>query len=94
MEAWIVADPDALAAYCGQKFRNNALPKAQNLETVAKNDVAKALEEATRDTQKGSYHKIRHASDLLRLIDQEKVRKRCPRCARLFDTLLKLIQKG
>jgi hypothetical protein len=29
MEAWVVADPDALAAYYGQKFRNNALPKAQ-----------------------------------------------------------------
>jgi Domain of unknown function (DUF4276) len=26
MEAWIVADPDALAAYYGQRFRRNALP--------------------------------------------------------------------
>jgi hypothetical protein len=94
MEAWVIADPDALAAYYGQKFRKTALPKARNLETVAKDDVAKALEEATRDTQKGPYHKVRHASDLLKRIDRDKVQKRCPHCARLFDTLLKLIQKA
>jgi hypothetical protein len=93
MEAWVVADPNALVAYYGLKFRKNALPKAKNLETIAKDDVAKALAEASRNTQKGSYHKIRHASDLLKLIDREKVQKRCPHCARLFDTLLKLIQK-
>jgi hypothetical protein len=94
MEAWIVADPDALAAYYGQKFRRNALPKAQNLETIGKDDVAKALKEATCDTQKGTYHKIRHASDLLKKIDRTKVQKRCPRCACLFDTLIGLIQKA
>jgi hypothetical protein len=94
MEAWIVADPDALAAYYGQKFRRNDLPSSQDLETVTKDDVAKALEEATRDTQKGSYHKIRHASDLLTRIDREKVQKRCRHCARLFERLLKLIRKN
>jgi Domain of unknown function (DUF4276) len=56
--------------------------------------ATKALEEATRDTQKGAYHEIRLASDLLKRIDREKVRKRCPHCARLFDTLLRLIQHG
>ena len=36
MEAWIVADPDALSAYFGQGFQANALPRRPNLEEVEK----------------------------------------------------------
>jgi hypothetical protein len=63
-------------------------------KNVAKEDVAKALKEATCNTQKGPYHKIRHASDLLKRIDRTKVQQRCRHCACLFDTLLELIQKA
>lgn len=94
METWIVADPDALTRYYGRGFQRNELPEASNLEIVTKKDVAKALKEATRRTKKGVYQKIDHASDLLQEIDPEKVRKRCPHCARLFDRLLRLIQKA
>jgi Domain of unknown function (DUF4276) len=87
MEAWIVADALALATYYGQRFNANSLPKALNLETVPRTRLASALERATRSTQKGAYHKIRHASDLLQRIDRQKVQRRCPSCARLFDTL-------
>jgi hypothetical protein len=87
METWIVADPDALAVYYGQQFRRNALPRTQNLEEVAKRDIAKALERATHDTKKGDYHKIRHASALLKRIDPAKARRRCPSCERLFRDL-------
>jgi hypothetical protein len=92
MEAWIVADPDALTAYYGQHFRRNALPGSQNLETVARATIASALEQATQQTQKGAYHKIRHASDLLKRIDRQKVKQRCPSCARMFDALGHAIQ--
>jgi hypothetical protein len=91
MEAWIVADTEALAAYYGQRFSANSLPKASNLETVAKTEVASALRQATRATQKGAYHKIRHASDLLQRIDRQKVRQRCPHCERLFEILGNMI---
>jgi hypothetical protein len=91
MEARIVADAVALAAYYGQRFNANSLPKALNLETVPKSRVASALQQATRSTQRGAYLKIRHASDLLQRIDRQKVRQRCPGCARLFDTLGGLI---
>lgn len=88
METWIVADPGALEEYYGQGFRANALPAAADLETVQKADVARALEHATRSTQKGPYHKIHHASHLLERIDPAKVEARCRHCHRLFEVLI------
>lgn len=87
MEAWIVADPDALAAYYGQGFQKNALPRHQNLEKVNKDDIGDSLDRATQKTQKGKYHKIQHARHLLQCINPTIVRKRCPHCKRLFETL-------
>ena len=87
METWIVADPDALAAYYGQRFLAKALPNNANLESVPRADISRALQQATRRTQKGEYHKIRHASEILQRIDQQRVWQRCPACARLFRTL-------
>lgn len=91
METWIVADPDALAAYYGQRFLAKALPNAANLESVPRADIIRALEQATRRTQKGEYHKIRHASQILQRIDPQIVGQRCPACARLFRTLAQAI---
>ena len=87
MEAWVVADGDALASYYGQGFRRNTLPNATDLETVAKREVERALYEATRRTTKGPYHKIHHASALLARITPSRVRVRCQGCRRLLDIL-------
>ena len=92
METWIVADLAALSQYYGQGFRANKLPKATNLETVPKPTVERSLGEATKDTQKGRYHKIRHASDLLKLIDVESVKAQCDHCQRLFDDLGQIVE--
>ena len=94
METWIVADPEALAAYYGQHFRANVLPtRHQNLEEICKAQIINALERATEQTRKGRYDKVSHA-DLLARIDPEKVRQRCTHCARLFDTLQATIEAG
>lgn len=87
METWIIADRETLAAYYGPGFRANALPGAANLEGVSKASIVADLARATKSTQKGAYHKIRHASELLKRIDHRKVRERCPACKRLFNTL-------
>jgi hypothetical protein len=87
METWIVADRASLVAFYGQGFHGGSLPNAANLEEVAKATVAAALEQATRNTSKGAYHKIRHASVLLQRIDPMKVRARCRSCDRLFTEL-------
>ncbi len=90
MEAWIVADPEVLNSYYGQGFQARSLPRRENLEEVSKQEIASALDRATQNTQKGKYHKIRHARQLLEQIDPAKVRQRCAHCKRLFDTLLGL----
>jgi len=91
METWLIADADALGSYYGAHFNRSALPSQQNLEEVPKRDVGSALERATQKTQKGEYHKIRHASDLLVLVGPGKVKERCQYCKRLFDTLMAVI---
>ena len=87
MEAWLVADGDALAHYYGQGFRGNALPATPDLESVSKREIEKALQTATRAPTKGRYAKIRHASQLLQRIKPERVRERCASCGRLLDFL-------
>lgn len=92
METWIVADPAALKSYYGNKdFKAKGLPKARDLETVPKADVERSLREATTGTQKGCYQKIKHASDLLKQIDVERVKDRCRHCRQLFDKLRQII---
>ena len=91
METWIVADPGALSTYYGQNFNGNVLPSRENLEEVAKADVARVLDQATEHTRKGRYHKIKHASDLLKRIDVVKVKQRCRHCERLFNVLGRMI---
>ena len=79
MEAWIVADPDALQVFYQQKFKKDSLPRRPDLEEEPKADIYAKLKTATKDTQKGEYGKIKHASKLLLLIDPDKIARRCPR---------------
>lgn len=80
MEAWIVADPDALEGFYKPKFfKKEKLPKRPNLEQESKADLYAVLEKETKGSQKGQYGKISHAGKLLVLIDPEKVAGRCPR---------------
>ena len=53
MEAWIVADVDALKRYYGQNFNTGLLPRATDLESVAKSEVEDSLRRATKHAGKG-----------------------------------------
>ncbi len=57
------------------------------METIDKDSLEPSLKAATRNTTKGEYHKIKHASKLLELLDVDKVRQASPYCDRLFTTL-------
>jgi hypothetical protein len=94
VEAWLIADADALAGFYGQGFQRSALPRRQNVEAIPKDDLASSLERATEHTQKGCYHKIRHCSDLLGRLNRELVRSRAHHCDLLFNTLEARIRGG
>ena len=88
MEAWFLADKDTLADYYGEGFNRNALPGRQDIEQIAKADVEKALENATRNTRtQGQYHKTRHGFELLSRMDPAKVRRASEHANRLCETL-------
>jgi hypothetical protein len=88
MEAWLIADREALRDYYGQHFHENALPDNRNVEQIEKDRLLRSLDEATRHSRKGKYHKTRHAPELLERIRSQVVRQRAPSCDRLFETLL------
>lgn len=87
IEAWLVADREALARYYGQDFRSKALPKHDDVEAIPKDQLYASLKRATADTKKGSYHKIHHCADLLGLLNRDRVRQRAHHCDLLFRTL-------
>jgi hypothetical protein len=91
MEAWLVADAKALAAFYGDGFRASALPRNRNVEQIAKADLESALKKATSGTRKGEYHKTRHGPPILEKTDPALVRSHAPHCERLFGTLQQAI---
>ena len=93
MEAWFLADPDALERFYHKGFRRNALKQNPRVEEIPKDDVLEGLKQATRETQKGQYHKTQHAPHILESLDSAKVRKAAPNCDRLFRELLAKIDE-
>ena len=92
MEAWFVADIGALLQFYGQGFNSNPIPGGQTVENMAKELLSRALKEATRNTSKGEYHKVRHAYKLLELIDPTTVRHASQYCDRLFTTVVEKME--
>jgi len=45
------------------------------------------LGQATQNTQKGEYHKVRHGPKILALVDVAKVRGKAKHCERMFTVL-------
>ena len=88
MEAWFLADRDALRDYYGQQFNTQRLPgQPTAVESIPKDDLLRGLTRATERTRQGRYHKTQHAPELLEMVDVGEVRQAAPACERLFATL-------
>lgn len=87
MEAWFLADIEALKTFYGQGFREDKIQHSLNIENISKNTIDVKLRAATRSSEKGKYHKIKHASKILELLNINKVRAVAPHCERLCSTL-------
>lgn len=87
MEAWILADEDAVRTYFVGKIPENALPKRRDLEAVTKQDLDRALQRAAEASAKKRYQKGRDSFRLLESLDPVRVRGRCPWAARFFEEL-------
>lgn len=93
MEAWFLADKDALTEFFGQEFNQNALPARVEIEDIPKKDIYDGMEKATRHLQtrhlrKRTYHKGRHSFAILAKLDPAKVTEASPHAKRLVRTLL------
>jgi hypothetical protein len=84
MEAWFLADVDALRALYKRRFNESALGWNPKVEEIPKLDVMERLKRVSG----GEYQKVNHGVKLLELIDPAKVRKAAPHCEQLFNVIL------
>lgn len=88
MEAWFLADKEALSEFFGQDFNQKDLPARVEIEDIPKKDIDDRMKKATRHLQKGTYHKGRHSFAILAKLDPAKVTGASPHAKRLVYTLL------
>jgi hypothetical protein len=87
MEAWLLADHDALRAHFGSSFEAGRIPKWPRLWEVDKDALYGALTDATKDREKGGpYGKGRDSFKILARVDPKKL-EACAHAKGLFDEL-------
>ena len=90
MEAWFLADRQALRDFYGPGLQEGRLPGNPQVEGIPKQVVLKGLQLATRKAGKGAYHKTRHAPKLLGRLNPQRVAAAAPHCRALLETLGKV----
>ena len=88
MEAWFLADRDALARYFGNGFNESSLPRRADIEEVSKQDLERGLNDATRNSRrKGPYRKGRDSFAIVAELDPGKVADTSPHAKRFLESL-------
>ena len=65
MEAWFLSQPDVLDRFYREEI-SKRIPK-KHAELIAEPD--RELQNITRNSHKGKYHKVRHGAQLLQMLD-------------------------
>ena len=88
MEAWFIADRQALTRYFGRDFNTNALPSPQSAESTSPNELVAAIRNGLRrGSRRRDYDKVSDGLKLLQSIDEDTVSQRCPHFKRLMTFL-------
>lgn len=83
MEAWILSQPDILDNFYHEEI-SRRIPKKQPM-LISEPD--KELQNITRNSRKGKYHKVRHGAQLLQLLDAGQLYAEFEDFKRLIDDL-------
>jgi len=82
-EAWFLSQPQLLDEFFGEAI-STKIPDRDPQDISKPN---KELQKWTRQSPKGKYHKVRHAVELLKKLDAEKLRNDFPDVNQLILTL-------
>ncbi len=93
MEAWLVADHDALRTHFKNAFDAEKFPKWQKLWEVDRHTLLDKLKDATRQRKGGPYGKGPDSFKILKHVDPRKL-EACPHAKALFDDLKKRLAEG
>lgn len=87
METWFLADRAALQRIFGKGLRASALPNRDDIENVSKEEVFRALHEASKGSKAGRYGKGQHSFRILAELDPAKLERASPWARRFLETL-------
>lgn len=83
MEAFFISQPEILDDFYGEKI-SEKIPKKHAKKFPNPDEY---LQELTKNTKKGRYHKIRHGVELLKRLDAAKLKKDFPEYEDLIEHL-------
>ncbi len=88
MENWFLSQPEILDKFYGKDENNKLI--SQKLPKKKAHEIEKPdekLQEISKNTKRGEYHKIKHGIELLKLLDASKLEDDVPEFKRLIKKL-------
>lgn len=92
MEAWLLADSKALAAYFGQGFSKAKLPKTTNLESLKKDRAFQILKTVSAKCGRDRIYHKNKAFAVLRTVQPSKIEQGSAWASRFFQEVQKRCQ--
>lgn len=85
MESWFLSQPEILNVYYGRDIKKKI--KGKSFLNIPHPD--EYLQDLTKNTKKGKYHKISHGTELLSLLNSSQLKTDCDEYKRLVEAILK-----